>query len=134
MAAPLMNRCESIGSSEITIINGCPCHSRCSTIKNLHCSVGMSAEHRSKFEALHQQWWSLYMSEKFSSATKTLKQTNKHIYTCIFLSPFSTGHRRKLCTYSFGDIYWNQEKFSMHIVESDVSNLISNRSLCFTLN
>ena len=35
----------------------------------------MSAEHRSKFAALRQQWWRLHMSEKFSSVMKKLKQT-----------------------------------------------------------
>ena len=33
-----------------------PCHSKCCTLKNPHCSMAMSAEHRSKFAALHQQW------------------------------------------------------------------------------
>ena len=37
----------------------------------------MSAEHRSKFLALHRQWWRLHMSKKFSSGTKNPKQTNK---------------------------------------------------------
>ena len=44
----------------------------------------MSAEQRSKFAALHRQWWRLHMSEKFSSRTKnskTNKQTNKHTQT-----------------------------------------------------
>ena len=33
------------GSSEMTIINGCPCHSRCGTLKIPHCSMAMSDEH-----------------------------------------------------------------------------------------
>ena len=33
--------------------------------------MAMSAEHKSKFEALHRQWWHLEMSEKFSNGTKT---------------------------------------------------------------
>ena len=37
--------------------------------------MAMIAEHRSKFAALHRQWWRLHMSEKFSSETN--KQTNK---------------------------------------------------------
>ena len=65
----------------MTIINGCPCHSRCCTLKNPHCSMAMSAEHRSKFAAFHRQWWRLHMSEKFSSGTKNLKQ--KKIYTIL---------------------------------------------------
>ena len=36
----------------------------------------MSAEHTSKFAAIHRQWWSLHMSEKFSSGTINHKQTN----------------------------------------------------------
>ena len=33
------------------------CHSRCGTLKNPQCSRAMIAEHRSKFAALHWQWW-----------------------------------------------------------------------------
>ena len=33
--------------------------------------MAISAEHRSKFAALHWSWWRLQMSEKFSSGTKT---------------------------------------------------------------
>ena len=42
--------------------------------------MALSAEHRSKFAALHRNWWRLHTSEKFSSGTKnpqTNKQTNK---------------------------------------------------------
>ena len=39
--------------------------------------MAMSAEHRSKFAALHMQWWCLNMSEKFSSWTLNSTQTNK---------------------------------------------------------
>ena len=38
-------RCECHGSSEMTIINGCPCRSRCDMLKNPHCSMAISAEH-----------------------------------------------------------------------------------------
>ena len=38
--------------------------------------MAISAEHRSKFAALHQQWWRLQPSEKFSSGTNNSKQTN----------------------------------------------------------
>ena len=41
-------------------------------------------EHRSRFAALHLQWWRLHMSEKFSSGTKNLKQTNKQYYVHIW--------------------------------------------------
>ena len=33
--------------------------------------MAISAEYRSKFAALHRQWWRLQMSEKFSSGRKT---------------------------------------------------------------
>ena len=37
----------------------------------------MSANHTSKFAALHRQWWRLHMSEKFSNGTINSKQINK---------------------------------------------------------
>ena len=47
--------CECHGSSEMTILNGCPVSQyMCGTLKNPHCSMAMSAEHRSKFAALHR--------------------------------------------------------------------------------
>ena len=55
-----------------------PCHSRCGTLKNPHRLVAMTAEHRSKFAALHWQWCRIHISEKFSSGTKNHRQTNKH--------------------------------------------------------
>ena len=39
--------------------------------------MAMSAEQRSKFAALHRQWWHLHMSEKISSGTINSKQTPK---------------------------------------------------------
>ena len=58
--------------------------------------MAMSAEHRSKFEALHRQWWPLHMSEKFSSGTRNPKQTNKQtkynvpnftsLFTAVYLA------------------------------------------------
>ena len=39
--------------------------------------MAMSAEHRSKFAALHRQGWRLHMSENFVSGTKNPKQINK---------------------------------------------------------
>ena len=67
------------GSSEMTKTNA-PCHSRCGTQKNPRL-VAMSAEHRSKFAALHWQWCHFRLSEKFSSGTKNHRQTNKHGFT-----------------------------------------------------
>ena len=46
--------------------------------------MAMSAEQRSKFAAIHRQWWRLHISEKFSSRTitppppKKKPQTNKN--------------------------------------------------------
>ena len=45
-------------------------------LKRPHCSMAMSAEHRSKFAALHRQWWRLHMSVKFSSGTNQKQNTN----------------------------------------------------------
>ena len=67
-----------------------PCHRRCSTLKNPHWSMTISAEHRSNFTALHWQWWHLHMSEKFSSGKKNPnKQTNKKNMKCM--KKFSLG-------------------------------------------
>ena len=70
-SSTLGNRCECHGSLEMTIITDSPCHRRCGTLKNHHCSIAITAEHRSKFAALHWSWWRLHMSEKLSSGTKT---------------------------------------------------------------
>ena len=66
----LGKRCECNGSSEMTIIKVGPRDSRRGTLKNPHCSMAMSAEYRSKFSALHRQWWYFQMSKKFASGTK----------------------------------------------------------------
>ena len=50
--------------------------------------MAMSAEHRSKFAALHRQWWHLHMSEKFSSGTENSKQANKN-YACFIKTVIS---------------------------------------------
>ena len=66
-----------------------PCHSRGGTLKNLHCSMAMSAEHRSKFAALHRQWLRLHMSEKFPSGSKkhkTSKLWETIVFTCVHIS------------------------------------------------
>ena len=65
------------------------CHSRCGTLKNPHCSMAMSVEHRSKFSVLHRQWWRLHISEQISSGTKNPKQTNKyHLSKSFICLPF----------------------------------------------
>ena len=55
-----------------------PCHSGFGTLKNLHCSMVMSAEHSfwSKCAALHRQWWRLHMSRV---GRKTIKKSLKSI-------------------------------------------------------
>ena len=52
--------------------------------------MALNAEHKSKFAALHPQWWRLHMSEKFSSGMKNPKQTNKQNQPCINFSKIAT--------------------------------------------
>ena len=40
--------------------------------------MAMSVVPRSKFAAIHRQWWCLHISKKFSSGTKNPKHTNNH--------------------------------------------------------
>ena len=81
-------KCECLGSSEITNINA-PVHSRCVTLKNPHCSMATSAEHRSKCAALHRQWWRLQMSEwKILEWNEKLQRNNQTLSICIFLCVF----------------------------------------------
>ena len=79
-----------------------PCHSTCSTLKNPHCSMAISTEQRSKFAALHRQWWRLRMSEKLSSWTKNPKQTSKQT-AIIYQSVWLLLYEMKLC---LGQISW----------------------------
>ena len=65
----------------MTILKGY--HSRWDTLKNPHCSMAMSAKHRSKFAALQRLWGHLHMSEKFSSGTKKTKQTKNQTLSYI---------------------------------------------------
>ena len=44
--------------------NGCQVSQQVWLLKKPQCSMAMSAQHRSKFAALHRHWW--YMSENFS--------------------------------------------------------------------
>ena len=41
-----------------------PCHSRRGALQNSHCSIAISAEHKSKFAVLHVLWWHLHMSSR----------------------------------------------------------------------
>ena len=43
-------KCKCHGSSEMTIKTDDPCHSRYGTLKNPHCSLAISAEHRSNLQ------------------------------------------------------------------------------------
>ena len=55
----LRNRCGRCGSSEMTTINDAPCHSRCCTLMNPHCSMAVNADQRSKFAAFYRSSWLL---------------------------------------------------------------------------
>ena len=83
----LGNWCKCHASLELTIINGCPVHSRCGTLKNPYSSLPMSAEYRWKFAPFYRELWRLHMSEKFSSGTKISKikknKTKKRALTHI---------------------------------------------------
>ena len=52
--------------------------------------MAMSAEHRSKFVALHRQWWRLHMSEKFSSGTNQTisSEAASHLVTFSEKNPY----------------------------------------------
>ena len=83
MRAPLPNaqqyicKCECHGSSEITIITDAPCHSRCSTLMNPHCSMAISAEHKLKFAVLHCNSYVPILVKNSRVGRKTRKkQTN----------------------------------------------------------
>ena len=73
------------GSQRCPLLTDVLCHRRCGTLKNPHCSMAMSADHRSKLGAFHRQWRFFPLSEKFSSGTKTPKQSN-HLISFLYLS------------------------------------------------
>ena len=72
----LSNRCDCRASSEMIIIYGTPVSNRCGTLKNAQCTMhmAMSAEYRSKFEALHFILWRLYIISRVGRNTVN-KQT-----------------------------------------------------------
>ena len=93
---------ECPSSLEMTIIN--PCHSRCGTLKNLHCSMAMRAEHSSKLEITNLSpvivtspyvWKILEMEE--NSQQTTNKQTNKHIFCKHATGDSSTATCSAIC-------------------------------------
>ena len=61
---------------------GVSCHSTCGTLKNLHCSMDMSAQYRSNFGALYRLWWRINMNEKLSNMIKNNRQTQK---LCLYI-------------------------------------------------
>ena len=56
-------KCSTIG----VIVTDVPYQSTYGTLKNPRCWMANTAEHRSKFAAIHRQWWRLHISEKFST-------------------------------------------------------------------
>ena len=65
-----------------------------------HCSMTISAEHRSEFAALHRSWWRLYIRVKNSRVGRkaTNKQTNKIIGArCV---------RIALKQYTIANLFW----------------------------
>ena len=104
MTAPLQNARHLVwvsrGSSEMTIINGCPVSQKVWNAKEPSLLMAMSAEHRSKFAPLHRQTWRLHMSEKFSSGTinskknpnkQTIKKMSFFVQGTIFMRYMYTG-------------------------------------------
>ena len=58
-----------------------PCHSRCGTLKNPHCSMAISAEYRSNYLQAFTSNCDVYTLEKtFSCWTRNTKQINKSMY------------------------------------------------------
>ena len=96
VTAPLPNARGSVtGPRRWPLWMDAPCQSRCSTLKNSHCSMTISAKHRSKCPALHRQWRRLQLSKKFSkgkikstkkkTTNQPNKQTNKQIFPGVVL-------------------------------------------------
>ena len=61
-------RCECHGSSEMTILNGCPESQGCGTLKNPFCAMAISAEYRSKWKPFTDNG-GIHMSETSLSGT-----------------------------------------------------------------
>ena len=61
--------------------------------------MAISAEHRSKFAAIHRQWWRLHMSEKFSSGTITAyNQPTNQLYN----GEITEGRSTSFTTWKYG--------------------------------
>ena len=60
-----------------------PCHSRCGTLRNPHCSwsLDLGAEHSSTFSALHRQWCRLQMTNSRVGRKTPNKKTKAT--TCV---------------------------------------------------
>lgn len=76
-------------------------------LKNLFCSMAVSADHRSKYAALHRQCLCLHMNEKILSDKKNPKQKRN-------TKAFFSDSRRKndLAVYSGHEKHYNSS-FSM---------------------
>ena len=86
------------------------CHCRCNMLKNLHCLMAMSVEHRSKCVALQRQWRCLHMSEtilEWDEKTKTNNNNSslilllKWIHQLCYCNYRCAGMRffyKKICT------------------------------------
>ena len=110
MTAQLLNARHLVwlyGSSDV------PCYSRCGTLKNPHCFMAISAEHRSTFATVQRQWRRLCISEKFFRGTKNsnqptnqpTKQTNKQVLT-MYTQKMSSWERRRAKEGRGGRISW----------------------------
>ena len=121
------------------------CHSSCGTPKNPYCSMAMSAEHRSKFVALHRQWWRLHMSEKFLSGPKNTKQTNKQTTkTCCMFSESSLQKLQQAEVMMLFFLIFNRKNSLKNSILQPVELLVvlkqtlkafcTQRSLCCTLD
>ena len=62
-------------------------HRRFVTLKNLRCSMAISAYHRSNFAALPRYWWLVYL--QILSRTKYHKEANKQKNCRFLLLPLS---------------------------------------------
>ena len=88
MTVPLLNARQQLRVSRVL---GDDHYKRmpCGTLRNPHCPMAMSAEHRSKFAAPHLKWRRLQMSEKFSSVTKKKPKKQKTFFILFWFWNFS---------------------------------------------
>ena len=121
----LGNRCECHVPWRWPLYTKLLCDSRCGTLKNSHCSMAMSAEHRSKREGLHSKWWRLPMREKFSSGTKKTPYQRVKISSAKFLCP----HPPNLKFMRGWGCLLNWLNFLRPIQKTDFASLIHSRQV-----